>query len=158
MKELFAKGQDLLSYLKNQEDEGIKKKVERLYTRIEDRDFEKPEVKYPNIILFSESWCPDCLVLAAALQFLVEKIPGLQVRKLPQKPHEEVLERHARDGKARIPLALFLDENYEQQGYLSERPESIQEKIDRDADHHKAYRSGRFMDELVGEVLKEIAP
>lgn len=155
MKALFEQGKDFEEYL-NEIEGGISKKVARLFQRIDDFNLPSSQPSITNLLILSEVWCPDCLVLMAAVQKLQAKEPALKIRMLGKEGHDDILEDRSNDGKARIPLIIFLDQNFNQQGFISERPQSITALFAEDEQAHKNYRAGAFMSILIEELIKQI--
>ncbi len=148
MRELFNSGKSLEDYFQ-QGESGIKRKIERLYGRIGDVEFPGRNYTHNKVLLFSETWCPDCLVIIAALKYLQEKIPVLEVQVQPQEPNAPILERHSADGMDRIPLILFLAEDFTEKAFISETPAELGPDIKKDPEKHKQYRMGAYMNEVV---------
>jgi len=150
VEQLFQKGKPLKDYLQSG-DKGIQEKVKRLYERAQKVEFQQEGLKMKKILLFSEFWCPDCLVLSGALKVFKENNPALEVRVLPRDDYLPILSEHSIDGKARIPLLLVLDEKGQIQGKISEVPSSLREKI-KDKNQHRDYRAGKLMEPLMEEL------
>ncbi len=150
MEQLFQKGKTLKDYLQSG-DKGIQEKVKRLYERARQLDIPQGGLKMKKILLFSEFWCPDCLVLSGAVKAFKEKNPALEVRILPRDDYLAILSEHSIDGKARIPLLLVLDEKGQIQGEISEVPSALREKL-KDKNQHRDYRAGKLMGPLMEEL------
>jgi len=150
VKELFLKGKPLPEYLKLGE-EGIQRKVDRLYERAKEIELPPGEIKYKKGLLFTEFWCPDCLVLAAALKYIQETFPDLEIRVLGRDNHLEILSHYSADGKPRIPFFVVLDKENKENSYLSEVPSSLQDIVKEDIGH-RDYRAGKYMRPLIDDL------
>jgi len=147
VEELFEKGKPLAEYAAGAE-EGISKKINRLSERARKENLPEAKTRYRRCLLFSEFWCPDCLVMLAALKYIQELAPELEIRALKREGQLGILSEHSIDGKARIPLLLVLDDEGKTADYLSEVPSSLQE-IKKDPKEHRDYRAGKYMDQLL---------
>ncbi|GEM_PF-1486989 len=147
MQELFEKGKPLAKYVGGAE-EGISRKIDRLLDRARKEKLPEAKPMDRRCLLFSEFWCPDCLVMLASLRYIQELLPQLEIRVLSREGYLDILSEHSVDGKARIPLLLVLDDEGNTRDYLSEVPSSIQE-IKNDPKDHRDYRSGKYMDKLL---------
>lgn len=150
MEQLFQKGKPLEDYLQSG-DKGIREKVQRLNERAQKVELPQNELKRKKVLLFSEFWCPDCLVLSGAVKAFKEKDPALEVRVLPRDDYLSIISEHSIDGKARIPLLFVLDEKKQIQGKISEVPSSLREKL-KDKKQHRDYRAGKLMRPLMEEL------
>lgn len=150
VEELLKQGKPLGEYLEEAE-EGIKRKVQRLYERAREVDLDPFEPRYRKGVLFSEFWCPDCLVLAAALRYVQEETPQMEIKVLKKEGFSDILSKNSADGKARIPLLIVLDEEGKKVDHLSEVPFSLR-GVTREEKGHRDYRVGKYMAPLLEEL------
>lgn len=150
MNELLRQGKPLGEYLEEAED-GIKRKIHRLNKRAREVSLDPFEPRYKKGVLFSEFWCPDCLVLAAALRYFQGVIPQLEIKVLKKEGFSDFLSKNSADGKARIPLLIILDEEGNKVDHLSEVPSSLREVTSEEMGH-RDYRAGKYMAPLLEEL------
>jgi thiol-disulfide isomerase/thioredoxin len=111
-----------------------------------------------NILLFSEDYCPDCLVLFPFIQFLCTKL-GIDVKILKRQGNEKFLREFT--GEAKIPTAMFINKYNSLRGMIIEFPESFKRSLiglTEDDIKRKIveYREGNYLEMIENEVISII--
>ena len=150
MKELFSKARPLEEYIAGAE-EGIQRKIENLHKRAAKVQLSEDKSRYDKVLLISETWCPDCLVLLAALKHLDQIIGPLEIKTLGRDEHMDLLARYSVDGNSRIPLMLILDNEGSEVTYVSEVPDALRH-VKKEEKKHRDYRAGKMMEALLNEL------
>jgi len=108
--------------------------------------------------VFTEGFCPDCIVTIPFIQRMAEENPNLKIYLMPRTGFENFLEEAV--GAARIPTIITFDEDMNPKGAYVETPKALTEKmVSLNSDEKKAlimdYRAGKYND-LVEKDLLEI--
>ncbi|MCX7695302.1 MAG: thioredoxin family protein [Caloramator sp.] len=108
-----------------------------------------------DILLFSEDYCPDCLVLFPFVEFLCIKL-GVNVKILKRQGNEEFLRELT--GEAKIPTAIFINADNSLRGMIVEFPENFKKTlIGLTEDEMKRkiaeYREGKYFEMIEKEVI-----
>lgn len=75
-----------------------------------------------NIVIFSAEWCPDCQASVPVPIKMAEHSDYINVKIIDKDKHgEEVLEDYKTNGGKRVPLILFLNEDYQELSRWIER-------------------------------------
>lgn len=81
-----------------------------------------------NVLVLSETWCPDCTDNLPILDRIANESGKLNVRIVGRDEHPEVADAHLKEGKFRsIPTFIFFDQNGNEVGTFIERPASVTE-------------------------------
>jgi len=117
------------------------------------------ELSHPvNVLVLSEEWCPDCTDGLPIIDRIAKESGKLNVRNFPRDENLDLADQFLNKGEFRsIPTVIFLDDNYELIGFVSERPDSVTDyrKQKRQALHAARPELGGFEarpDELSDEV------
>ena len=117
------------------------------------------ELKSPvKVLVLSEEWCPDCTDGLPIINRIAEESGKLDVRIFPRDQNLDLADQFLNKGEFRsIPTVIFLDDNYEATGFVSERPDSVTDyrKQKRQALHDAHPELGGFdarPDELAEDV------
>jgi len=111
-----------------------------------------------KVLVLSEEWCPDCTDGLPIINRIAEESGKLDVRIFPRDQNLDLADQFLNKGEFRsIPTVIFLDDNYESIGFVSERPDSVTDyrKQKRQALHEAHPELGGFdarPDELTDEV------
>jgi thiol-disulfide isomerase/thioredoxin len=75
-----------------------------------------------NVLIVSGIWCGDCVQQCPLLQRIAEANPArIELRLLDRDQHRDLSERFRINGGDRVPVALFLAEDYELCSVLGDR-------------------------------------
>lgn len=157
----LSKAYTFKEYLKNSSEEKRKLQME-VYDKIrlsKEGSIEVEEIKETiNIIVFSESYCPDCVVTLPFIKRIEEKNTNVKMYMLPLKGNERLLIEYV--GEKRIPTVMVFNSNMEPMGVYIEMPEKIKQKIgflseEDKKEMIKEYRMGKY-NNLIEEQLLDI--
>jgi thiol-disulfide isomerase/thioredoxin len=114
--------------------------------------------KEVNIVVFSEGYCPDCIVTLPFVKRMQNLNENLKVYYLGMKGNKELLEEYT--GTSRIPTVMTFTKDMEPKGVYIEVPKVIAEKMakmpsDKQRELVIEYRQGKY-NELIEEELLEI--
>jgi thiol-disulfide isomerase/thioredoxin len=117
------------------------------------------ELRSPvNVLVLSEEWCPDCTDGLPIINRIAKESGKLNVRIFPRDQNLDLADQFLNKGEFRsIPTVIFLDDNYDVIGFVSERPDSVTDyrKQKRQALHEAHPELGGFdarPDELSDDV------
>lgn len=114
--------------------------------KVENKDF--------MILMFSEEYCPDCLILFPFIKFLKDKM-GINVKILKRQGNEDVLRELT--GDSRIPTALFLNTDNTLRGMIVEFPQEFKNSLiglsmDDMKQKISEYREGKYINLIEREI------
>jgi len=79
-----------------------------------------------NVLVLSETWCPDCTDNLPILDRIAKGSGKLDVRIISRDDFPEVADAHLKDGQFRsIPTMIFFDQDGNEVGTFIERPDSV---------------------------------
>ena len=112
-----------------------------------------------NVIVFSEGYCPDCVVTLPFVEKMKEQNENIKVYYYGLQGNKELLEQFT--GTARIPTVMSFSEAMEPKGAYIEVPVEIGEKVARvSPDKQKEiileYRQGKYNDLIEKDLLSII--
>lgn len=146
---------------KNNEEERNKllSSYERTALSKEIIEYVKTIDKKVNIVVFSEGYCPDCIVTLPFIKRMQEINDNLKVYYFGMKGNKELLEEYT--GTARIPTVMTFTEDMEPKGAYVEVPKVIAEKMakvpsDKQKELVLEYRQGKYNDLIEQELLEII--
>lgn len=110
-----------------------------------------------NLIVFSEGYCPDCLVTLPVIKRIMEINEKINVYLFKRNGNEKMLFDTV--GEARIPTILLFDEDLQPRGFYIEFPKEFKEKLaDLKEDEKKQYilqfREGKYIKLIEKEIIK----
>ncbi len=157
----ISKGMDFQGYLdKNNEEE--KEKLIQAYEKTELTkeavDAVKAIDKKVNIVVFSEGYCPDCIVTLPFVKRMQNLNENLKVYYFGMNGNKEMLEEYT--GTSRIPTIMTFTEDMEPKGAYIEVPKVIAEKMakmpsEKQRELVLEYRQGKY-NSLIEQELLEI--
>lgn len=108
-----------------------------------------------NVIMFSEAYCPDCLILFPFIKFLNDKM-GINVKILKKQGNEDALRELT--GDARIPTVLFINIDNTLRGMIIEFPQEFKNKLiglsmDEMKQKISPYRDGKYIELIEREII-----
>jgi thiol-disulfide isomerase/thioredoxin len=126
----LSKGLTFEQYLsKNSEEE--RNKVLEAYEKTELSKEAVDEVKAisekVNVVVFSEGYCPDCVVTLPFIKRMANLNDNIKVYMYGMKGNKELLEQYT--GTARIPTVMTFTKAMEPKGAYIEVPKVIAEKM-----------------------------
>ncbi len=126
----LSKGLTFEQYLnKNSEEE--RNKVLEAYEKTELSKEAVDEIKAIskkiNVVVFSEGYCPDCVVTLPFIKRMENLNDNIKVYLFGMKGNKELLEQYT--GTARIPTVMTFTEAMEPKGAYIEVPKVIAEKM-----------------------------
>ena len=158
----FSKSLNFQEYLEKQHDK---------HGNIQDKTYDetelsvnaKEEIKKLNktihAAIFTEGFCPDCIVTIPFLQKLAEENSNLKLHFFPRTGFEAFLEEAV--GCQNIPTVITFTEATEPKGAYIEMPEELREKMPIISNEERKvlvaeYRAGKYNDLIVKGVLNII--
>lgn len=112
-----------------------------------------------HLAVFSEGFCPDCIVTLPFLQRLKEENPNLKVHIFPRTGFEDFLNEAV--GDSRIPTVISFNSSMAPKGAYVEMPQELSAKmLSLTMDERKAliseYRAGKYNDLIEKNLLNII--
>lgn len=109
-----------------------------------------------NVMVFSEGYCPDCVVTLPFVKRIEEKNPNVKMYIMPLKGNENILLECV--GEKRIPTVMVFNKDMEPMGVYIEMPEKIKQKMvslseDGKREIIKEYRMGKYNNLIEEELL-----
>lgn len=157
----LSKGLTFEQYLiKNSEEE--RNKVLEAYEKTElskqTIDAVKSISEKVNLVVFSEGYCPDCVVTLPFIKRMENLNDNIKVYLFGMKGNKELLEQYT--GTARIPTVMAFSESMEPKGAYIEVPRHIAERMaklpsEKQRELVLEYRQGKH-NELIEKELLEI--
>ncbi|MCX7903203.1 MAG: thioredoxin family protein [Caloramator sp.] len=110
-----------------------------------------------NLIVFSEGYCPDCLVTLPVIKRIMEINEKINVYIFKRYGNENMLLDMV--GEARIPTILLFDKDLQPRDFYIEFPKEFKEKlVDLKEDEKKLYisqfRQGKYIKLIEKEIIK----
>lgn len=84
-----------------------------------------PGKRYLLVLL--EDWCGDAANTVPVLARLAEELPGLELRVLRRDENLDLMDAHLSGTSRAIPVAIVLDERFQELGWWGSRPRPLQE-------------------------------
>ena len=109
-----------------------------------------------NVAVFSEGYCPDCIVTLPFLKRMAEVNKNINLYFFPKTGYESFLEEFT--GEARIPTIITFDCEMNPKGAYVEFPKQLLEKmiplkIEEKKDLVNDYRQGKYNSIIEEELL-----
>jgi hypothetical protein len=79
-----------------------------------------------KLLIIAEDWCGDASSTVPVLARLAHEAPGLELRIIQRDQHPEVMDRYLTNGSRSIPIAIALDEQFNEVGHWGPRPRELQ--------------------------------
>lgn len=164
LKNLFETGYDFQQEF-NQSDIAHREKAEeyRNNMQITEETIEKIKSieKEIYILGFSELWCPDCQINLTVMDYITKLNPNIKLKLQSREVNEEIIKKHTDDGKVKIPLFIYLDDNFEKIGSFIELPSNVRNVEDSDNQVEriktkKEYRKGNYMEQTILDFINDI--
>ncbi|KRQ87966.1 hypothetical protein ABG79_00131 [Caloramator mitchellensis] len=158
----FKKGVKIDEYL-NQATEEQKQILtyhqEKIILSSEAVDYIKSVNKPINLVVFSENYCPDCVVTLPFITKICELNSNLDYYIFKREGNENLLNEMV--GEARIPTILFLNGDFNPLSFYIEFPERLKSKfIGLNEDEKKNiindFRNGRYYSIIEKEIIEHI--
>lgn len=113
-----------------------------------------------EVLVFSEPWCPDCVINLTILETMAEHSPRLSVRVLGREGNEALISAYNTERKAYIPTFLVFV-NGKLTGIFVERPELLKQQLLEGTQSDRIvcmqnYRAGKYADATAAELLEYI--
>lgn len=158
----LSKALDFKGYLnKNSEEENEKllKAYENTKLSKEAEETVKNLKEKVNVVVFSEGYCPDCVVTLPFVKRMEELNDNIKVFYYGRQDNSQLLE--AMTGTARIPTVITFTDSMEPKGAYIEVPQEIAEQAarassDKQKEIIKEYRQGKYNDLVEKELLSII--
>ena len=114
------------------------------------------------ILGFSELWCPDCQINLTVIDYLTKLNPNIKLRLHKRLGNEDLIKQHSDDGKVKIPLFIYLNENFEKIGVFTELPSNVKaiENSENQVERivtKREYRKGSYMEQTIIDFINEIS-
>lgn len=158
----LLKGLDFQGYLnKNSEEQNAKLLAAYENTKLtkETEEAVKELNNIVNVVVFSEGYCPDCVVTLPFVKRMQETNENIKVYYYGLQGYKELLEEMT--GTSRIPTVITFTEAMEPKGAYIEVPQEIAEQVarvnsDKQKELIKEYRQGKYNDLIEKELLSII--
>lgn len=113
-----------------------------------------------QVLVFSEPWCPDCVINLTVLEIMAEHSPRFSVRVLGRSGYEALIGSFNTERKAYIPTFLVFV-NDKLTGIFVERPELLKQHILEGTQTDRIvcmqdYKAGKYADATAEELLEYI--
>jgi hypothetical protein len=79
-----------------------------------------------KLLIIAEDWCGDASSTVPVLARLAHEAPGLELRIILRDQHPDVMDRYLTNGSRSIPIAIALDEQFNEVGHWGPRPRELQ--------------------------------
>ena len=79
-----------------------------------------------RLLVLAADWCGDAVNTVPVLAGLAERVPGLELRVLERDQFPLVMARYLSDGSRSIPIAIALDDRWNELGHWGPRPAPLQ--------------------------------
>lgn len=158
----LSNGLSFEEYLHKTDGEQRKKQVEAyektLLSESVANDVKKVDERV-NVVVFSEGFCPDCIVTLPFVKRIEELNSNIKVTIMPRSGNEELLREFT--GEARIPTVMSFTGEMEPKGVYIELPQELKEMmIGIGEDERKKliqdYRDGKYNSLIENELIKII--
>lgn len=108
-----------------------------------------------NLLVFTEAYCPDCVVALPFVQRMMEENPNIHVYIKRMKGAQDFLREAV--GDARIPTVISFNENMDPVGAYVEFPEALKDmmrsaSLEDKKEYVSKYRRGTYND-LIEDAL-----
>ncbi|CDF58700.1 thioredoxin family protein [Thermobrachium celere] len=145
-------------YLKTYDEEKLNKHRElakEIYRSSLLNNLKKENLDF-RILMFSESFCPDCLILFPFISFLNDQM-GIDVKILKRQGNEELLKQLT--GEARIPTVIFINKDDTLRGIIVEFPQEFKNLLinlsyEEMKDRINKYREGKYIKLIEEEIVR----
>jgi thiol-disulfide isomerase/thioredoxin len=109
-----------------------------------------------NVAVFSEGYCPDCIVTLPFVKRLAEENKNINIYCFPKSGYEDFLEEYT--GETRIPTIITFDGEMNPKGAYVEFPKKLLVKMDSLKIEEKKslvddYRQGKYNSFIEEELL-----
>lgn len=109
-----------------------------------------------NVAVFSEGYCPDCIVTLPFIKRMAEENKNVNLYCFPKSGYEDFLEECT--GEARIPTIITFDKEMNPKGAYVEFPKKLLEemaslKLEEKKDLVNDYRQGKYNSIIEEELL-----
>lgn len=110
-----------------------------------------------NVVVFSESYCPDCTVTVPFVKRIQEQNDNIKLFFFDRKGNEEIMEELT--GDARIPTVVTFTEDMEPKGAYVEIPKAVLERLveighEKQNELIQQYRSGKYNTYIEEDLVK----
>lgn len=126
LKKKHDAGHDWPGYLKSMTDDQ-RVAWQKVYDQIEltahQKDVLASSVREMNVIALSGAWCGDCVRQGPMFQKIAEASNGkIKLKWCDRDEHMDLQERVTVCGGQRVPIVVFMAEDFEQVGWLGDKP------------------------------------
>lgn len=162
MMTLWNTGKDLHEYFKENDPRLIELRDKILTYSVSEQMMDEisaitDDVK---ILVFSEPWCPDCVINLTVLELLAEHSENMTVRVVGRDGNEALISSFNTERKAYIPTFLvFVNEKLT--GVFIEQPDLLKQRMLDGSQKDRIvcmqdYRAGKYADATAEELLEYI--
>jgi hypothetical protein len=85
-----------------------------------------------HLLCLAGAWCGDCVLQGPILQHIQEASPAIEVRFIDRDAHPDVLDALVLNLGRRVPVVVFLSEDFEECGRFGDRTLSSYRRMARD--------------------------
>ena len=85
-----------------------------------------------HLLCLAGAWCGDCVLQGPILQRIQEAGPAIQVRFIDRDAHADVQDALVLNGGRRVPVVVFLSQDFEECGRFGDRTLSTYRRMARD--------------------------
>jgi len=116
--------------------EAHRERWQRIYDRVAVTDAQKELLggfkRQMNVLVLAGAWCGDCANQCPILQRLAEQSDRIDLRFLDREAIPEVAEQLRVNGGSRVPVAVFLSEDFLECGRYGDRVLAFYRQLARD--------------------------
>lgn len=108
-----------------------------------------------RILVFAESFCPDCHINTAALNILSAN-PDIRIKFVSRDKNLPLMEDFKENGQIKIPVFVIMDEDFRVLGSVIERPERVKDLLlhdDSSESKKQAYLAGEYLFDILEDIL-----
>lgn len=114
------------------------------------------------ILGFSELWCPDCQINLTVMDYITKLNPNIKLKLHKRSGNEELIKKHSDDKRVKIPLFIYLNEEFEKIGAFIELPSNVKaiENSENQVEKivtKREYRKGSYMEQTILDFIREIS-
>ena len=124
-KERFADGLEYNQFLDRYASPGDRKRWEEAHGHVVLEEVQQQRlqvfIREMKVLCLTGTWCGDCVDQAPVFHVFSESNPRIQVRFLDRDDHSELQEQLSINGGHRVPVLVFLSEDYFEVSRYGER-------------------------------------
>lgn len=114
------------------------------------------------ILGFSELWCPDCQMNLTVMDYLTKINDNIKLSLHKRSGNEDIIKQYSDDKRVKIPLFIYLNEEFEIIGTFVELPSNVKaiENSENQVEKivtKREYRKGSYMEQTIIDFITELS-